>query len=73
MIDVDQEKLTKMWKTYINDSSLFTKQSFGKYAHDRVMKKGYAWPRLYYSGHKSYDILWAHIHRGDNDEIRKLQ
>lgn len=72
MIDVDQEKLTKMWKTYINDSSIFSKQSFAKYAHDKIMMKGWCWPKLYYSGHKAYDLLWKHIHEGYNEGMRQL-
>ena len=70
--DITQEKLTVMWRTYIKDPSLFTKQSFAKYAHDRVMRKGWCWPRLYYSGHRAWDILHAHIHRGDEEGIKKV-
>jgi hypothetical protein len=71
--NITQEKLTQMWKIYINDSSLFTKQPFGQYVHSEVMAKGYCWPRLYYSGHKAWDILHAHIHHGDEEGIRKVQ
>lgn len=71
--NIDQDKLYKMWKTYINDSSIFSKESFGRYAHTRVMKKGYAWPKLYYSGHKAYDILWQHIHKGYDEGIMKVK
>ncbi len=71
--DITQEKLTKMWKTYINDSSLASKQPFSQYAHDKIMVKGWCWPRLYYSGHKAYDILWKHLHHGDEEGIRKAQ
>ncbi len=73
MINVDQEKLVKMWKTYINDSSLFTKQKFGAYLHDKIVERGYAWPKLYYAGREAYDIVWAYIHKGNDEGIRRLQ
>lgn len=69
---VTQESLVKMWKTYVNDSSLFSKMSFGKYAHDKIMKRGWCWPRLYYAGSEAYDLIHQHIHRGDTEGIRKV-
>ena len=70
--NVTQESLKKMWKTYINDSSLFSKMSFGKYAHDKIMQRGWCWPRLYYAGTEAYDLIHQHIHRGDSDGIRRV-
>lgn len=70
--NVTQESLTKMWKTYINDSSIFSKQSFGKYVHDRIMVSGYCWPKLYYAKSDAYDIVHRHIHKNDNEGIRRV-
>lgn len=74
MVKIDQDSLVKIWKTYINDSSLFTKQRFGEYAHNKVVERGYAWPTLFYaSSSKAYDLLWGYIHKGQAEGIRKLQ
>lgn len=70
--NIDQDRLTKLWRTYINDSSIFTKTSFGKFAHDRVMKSGWCWPRLYYARGDAYDLLYMHIHRGYDKGIRRV-
>ena len=70
--NIDQEKLRKLWTTYINDSSLFTKTTFGKFAHDRVMKKRWCWPALYYAQGNAYDLLYKHIHYGETEGIRQV-
>jgi hypothetical protein len=71
--EVDQTRLVRMWKTYINDPSLFTKQPFGQYIHTRIMKSGWCWPKLYYSGQQAYDIVYKHIHHGDEEGIKRVQ
>lgn len=70
--NVDKESLKKMWKTYINDSSLFSKTTFGKYAHDKIMTRGWCWPRLYYAGTEAYDLIHQHVHHGNSDGIRRV-
>jgi len=71
--NVDQERLTKLWKTYINDSSIFTKESFGKYLHTRIMKPGWCWPALYYAERgKEHTLVYRHIHENIDDGIRRV-
>lgn len=72
--EVDHDRLTKLWTTYINDSSLFTKQRFGTYLHTRIMKPGWCWPSLFYANNgQAYDMVWRHIHRKDDTGIRRVQ
>ena len=69
---VDHNRLQTLWKTYINDSSLFTKTTFGKYAHDRIMVSGWCWPRLYYASTEAYDLIYQHVHNGMDEGIRRV-
>jgi hypothetical protein len=69
---VDQDKLTKMWRRYNSDPSIFTKESFGKYMHTRIMTPGWCWPSLYYARNgTAYDMVWRNIHRKDEEGIRR--
>ncbi len=71
--NIDHNRLTSLWKTYINDSSIFTKESFGKYVHTRIMVSGWCWPDLFYAENgKAYNLLYAHIHKKDETGIRRV-
>ena len=71
--NIDLNRLTSLWKTYSNDSFIFTKQTFGHYLHTRIMKSGWCWPVLFYANNgQAYDIVWRHIHYKDETGIRRV-
>lgn len=71
--NIDHNRLTVLWKTYINDSSLFTKQTFGKYLHTRIMVSGWCWPSLFYADNgQAYDMVWRLVHKKDETGIRRV-
>jgi len=71
--NINHERLTTLYKTYSSDPSIFTKESFGRYVHTRIMVSGWCWPELFYANNgRAYDMLYRHIHHKDETGIRQV-
>ena len=58
-LDLSEEELRKLWKTWINDSSLKSELRFGQFVCNRKLPKMSAWPDCYYADtEKAYNLLY---------------
>jgi hypothetical protein len=58
-MEITPEELTKLWNTWIGDSSLRSTLRFGQFVCDRKIQAGYCWPECYYaSTEKAWTMLF---------------